>query len=186
MSTIPTVIYPYVPCEEICCAYCGGRGADPNAPSEQAICSWCNGWGTVLARLPYLVCGTCQGTGVIGTYSCQICEGTDIVPGTSPPIRYRTHWHRIFGASHLVTAGAVPGAGAIPGDAIPGGATPNGGGPGGVVPGGAIPGDGKAKRLGSVVRFHLSAWPGSTPFNRQMCSNFSAMETHDFLLHIDQ
>ncbi|MFA4902396.1 MAG: hypothetical protein WC600_06585 [Desulfobaccales bacterium] len=66
--------------DEVTCAYCGGRGADPKYSSASG-CPVCNGAGRVQVTPPVVTCRLCAGSGrVSGDLICLTCRGVGMVP----------------------------------------------------------------------------------------------------------
>lgn len=66
--------------EEVTCAYCGGRGADPKYSSASG-CPVCRGAGRVQVTPPVVACGRCRGSGRVGgDLICLTCRGAGMAP----------------------------------------------------------------------------------------------------------
>lgn len=64
---------------EVTCAYCGGRGADPKYSSASG-CPVCRGAGAVRVVPPVAACRRCAGSGrVAGDLICLTCKGVGVV-----------------------------------------------------------------------------------------------------------
>ncbi len=60
---------------EVTCAYCGGRGADPKYSSASG-CPVCRGAGRVPVIPPVVACRRCAGSGRVGgDLICLTCKG---------------------------------------------------------------------------------------------------------------
>ena len=65
--------------DEVSCAYCGGRGADPQYSSASG-CPVCRGAGAVRVTPPVVSCRSCAGSGrVRGDLICLTCRGVGVV-----------------------------------------------------------------------------------------------------------
>jgi len=77
VSGKPTRLKRFV--DEVICAYCGGRGADPQYSSASG-CPVCRGAGAVRVTPPVVTCLSCSGSGYAGGFlSCLACRGTGVV-----------------------------------------------------------------------------------------------------------
>ena len=65
--------------DEVSCAYCGGRGADPKYSSAFG-CPVCRGAGDVRVTPPVVSCRQCAGSGRVGgDLVCLTCRGVGVV-----------------------------------------------------------------------------------------------------------
>ena len=65
--------------DEVSCAYCGGRGADPKYSSASG-CPVCRGAGAVRVMPPVVACRRCSGSGRVGgDLICLTCKGVGVV-----------------------------------------------------------------------------------------------------------
>ena len=65
--------------DEVVCAYCAGRGADPKYSSASG-CPVCRGAGRVRVTPPVVSCRLCAGSGqVSGDLICLTCKGAGVV-----------------------------------------------------------------------------------------------------------
>ena len=75
--------------DEVSCAYCGGRGADPKYSSASG-CPVCRGAGVVRVMPPVVACRQCGASGRVGgDLICLTCKGVGVVP---VPVEADTCW----------------------------------------------------------------------------------------------